>query len=100
MSLFARIKRLFVRETPGHDISTVDGYAAAYEIEIARCGAPIPFRDIALFDLVQEECSEVIKERSKLRRSSERAGFRKLSDPNGPTVMQRGLRLHGPLRDA
>lgn len=72
-----------------HDISTVDGYAAAYAIEIARCGDPIPDRDIALFDLVQEECSEVIKERSKLRRSSERAEFRKLSDPDGPTVMQR-----------
>ncbi|ARK07454.1 hypothetical protein LAV_00054 [Sphingobium phage Lacusarx] len=71
------------------DLSTPEGYAIAYAAEVLRSGDPIPARDIELFYLLQEECGEVIQERSKLHRSSERANFRKLSDPDGPTVMQR-----------
>lgn len=68
---------------------TSESYVAAKAAELARCGPRLEPRDIALFDLLQEECGEVIQERSKLRRSENRPGFRKLSDPNGPTTMQR-----------
>ena len=73
-----------------------DAYHAYKAEEIARCGPRLSDRDIALFDLMQEEASEVIKDRSKLRRSDERPGFRKMSDPDGPNT---GQRLAGEVYD-
>lgn len=72
-----------------HDLSTDAGYRAAFDEEVARCGDPVDPAILATFDILIEEFSEVIKERSKLQRSANRAGFRKLSEPGGPTVMER-----------
>lgn len=73
-----------------------DAYHAYKAAEIARCGPRLADRDIALLDLIQEEAAEVIQARSKLRRSDERPGFRKMSDQDGPDT---GQRLGGEVFD-